>query len=245
MAFKPASRLWAGRSSLVPSPAKGRHCASPSPLENEGHVKILLADDHEIVREGLKALLEKQGFTVVAEAADGPDAIRLAKETHPEVAILDLAMPLINGINAAREILREQPKVKVILLTMHTDEHYVLDALQAGVTGYVVKTEAGSDLIHALQEVSRGATYLSSKVSRAIVQAYLEKRNILPDQLTPRERQVLQLIAEGKTTKEIATVLGISAKTADSHRTKIMSKLDTHGVAGLVRYAIRRGLIQP
>ncbi len=128
---------------------------------------------------------------------------------------------------------------------MHTDEHYVLDALQAGITGYVVKTEAGSDLVHALNDVLNGSTYLSSKVSRAIVQAYLEKRDIVPDPLTPRERQVLQLIAEGKTTKEVASLLGISAKTAEAHRTKIMNKLETHGTAGLVRYAIRRGLIQP
>ena len=171
--------------------------------------------------------------------------IRLAKELHPDAAVLDLGMPLVNGISAAREILRDSPKMKIILLTMHTDEHYVLDALQAGITGYVVKTEAGSDLVHALNDVLNGSTYLSSKVSRAIVQAYLEKRDIVPDPLTPRERQVLQLIAEGKTTKEVASLLGISAKTAEAHRTKIMNKLETHGTAGLVRYAIRRGLIQP
>ncbi len=207
-------------------------------------VKVLLADDHQIVRQGLKALLEQEGFAVVGEAADGYEAIRLAKDTHPDIAVMDLSMPLINGVNAAREMLRDAPKMKVILLTMHTEENYVLDALQAGIMGYVVKTEAASDLVHAIKEVWRGSTYLSSKVSRAIVQAYLERRDASPDPLTPREREVLQLIAEGKTTKEIATVLGISVKTADSHRTKIMSKLDTHGIAGLVRYAIRRGLIE-
>ena len=207
--------------------------------------RILLADDHQIVRQGIKALLEQKGFSVVAEASEGHEAIRLAKELHPDAAVLDLGMPLVNGISAAREILRDSPKMKIILLTMHTDEHYVLDALQAGITGYVVKTEAGSDLVHALNDVLNGSTYLSSKVSRAIVQAYLEKRDIVPDPLTPRERQVLQLIAEGKTTKEVASLLGISAKTAEAHRTKIMNKLETHGTAGLVRYAIRRGLIQP
>ncbi|PYV34866.1 MAG: DNA-binding response regulator [Acidobacteria bacterium] len=207
--------------------------------------RILLADDHQIVREGIKSLLEQKGFSVVAEASEGHEAIRLAKELHPDAAVLDLGMPLVNGISAAREILRDSPKMKIILLTMHTDEHYVLDALQAGITGYVVKTEAGSDLVHALNDVLNGSTYLSSKVSRAIVQAYLEKRDIVPDPLTPRERQVLQLIAEGKTTKEVASLLGISAKTAEAHRTKIMNKLETHGTAGLVRYAIRRGLIQP
>jgi two-component system response regulator NreC len=207
--------------------------------------RILLADDHQIVRQGIKALLEQKGFSVVGEASEGHEAIRLAKELHPDAAVLDLGMPLVNGISAAREILRDSPKMKVILLTMHTDEHYVLDALQAGVTGYVVKTEAASDLVHALNDVLNGSTYLSSKVSRAIVLAYLEKRDIVPDPLTPRERQVLQLIAEGKTTKEVASLLGISSKTAEAHRTKIMNKLETHGTAGLVRYAIRRGLIQP
>jgi len=207
--------------------------------------RILLADDHQIVRQGIKALLEQKGFSVVAEASEGHEAIRLAKELHPDAAVLDLGMPLVNGISAAREILRDCPKMKIILLTMHTDEHYVLDALQAGVTGYVVKTEAGSALIRAVNDVLNGSTYLSSKVSRAIVQAYLEKRDIVPDPLTGRERQVLQLIAEGKTTKEVASLLGISPKTAEAHRTKIMNKLETHGTAGLVRYAIRRGLIQP
>ncbi len=207
--------------------------------------RVLLADDHQIVREGFKSLLEKKGFQVVAEASDGHEAVRLVKEHRPDVAILDLAMPLLNGLDAAREMLQQFPKMKAILLTMHTEEQYVLDALQAGVHGYVLKTEAASDLIHALNEVCRGSTYLSSKVSRAVVHAFLDKRGLAPDPLTARERQVLQLIAEGKTTKEIATVLGISVKTAESHRTRIMEKLETHGTAGLVRYAIRRGLVQP
>ena len=207
-------------------------------------LRIILADDHQIVRQGVKALLQQGGFDVVGEAANGVEAIQLAKEKRPDVAILDLSMPLINGANAAREILRDFPEMKVILLTMHTEEPYVLDALQAGVTGYVVKSEAASDLIQALNEVCRGATYLSAKVSRAIVRMYLERRGAPLDPLTPRERQVLQLIAEGKSTKEIASLLKISVKTADSHRTNIMSKLETHGIAGLVRYAIRRGLIE-
>lgn len=207
-------------------------------------VRILLADDHQIVRQGLRALLEQKGFVVAGEAADGHKAVQLARELQPDIAILDLAMPLLNGINAAREILRKFPKMKVILLTMHAEEQHVLDALQAGVTGYVVKTDAASDLAHAINDVLRGSTYLSAKVSRVIVQAYVENKGLAATPLTPREREVLQLIAEGKTTKEIAVLLGISVKTAEAHRTKIMSKLGTHGVAGLVRYAVRRGFIE-
>jgi DNA-binding NarL/FixJ family response regulator len=205
--------------------------------------RLLLADDHEIVRQGLRALLEHKGFEVAGEAANGDEAIRLARELHPDIAILDLAMPLINGVGAARRILRELPRTKVILLTMHTEEPYVLDALQAGVAGYVVKSDAAADLATAIEGVLQGATYLSSKISRAIVESYAERKGLPLGPLTPREREVLQLIAEGKTTKEIATLLEISVKTAEAHRTKIMTKIGTHGVAGLVRYAIRRGMV--
>lgn len=208
-------------------------------------IRILLADDHLVVRQGLKALLEQRGFIVVGEASDGQEAIRLCRELTPEVAVFDLGMPFVNGIDAAREVLREFPKMKVILLTMYTEESYVLDALQAGITGYVVKSEAAIDLVNALQDVCQGSTYLSSKISRAIVQAYLQRGQGSADPLTPRERQVLQLIAEGKTTREIAGFLGVSVKTAEAHRSKIMNKVGTHGTAGLVRYAIRRGLVQP
>lgn len=206
-------------------------------------VRIILADDHEIVRQGLKTLLEQKGFEVVGEASNGQEGIRLCKELRPDIAVLDLTMPLVNGIDAAREILKDCPRIKVVLLTMHTEEHYVLHALQAGIAGYVVKTQAASDLVQALDEVSRGSMYVSSKVSRAIVLAYLEKRTIGQDILTPRERQVLQLIAEGKTTKELAHLLSISYKTTDAYRTRIMNKLDTHNTAGLVHQAIRQGLV--
>ena len=206
-------------------------------------VRILLADDHQIVRQGLKALLEQKGFVVAGEAADGHEAIQLAVKLRPDVALLDLVMPLINGINVARTILREFPNTKVILLTMHTEEQYVFDALRAGVTGYVVKTDAATDLAHAIDAVLRGAIFVSSKISGGIVQAYIENKGVAVDPLTPRERQVLQLIAEGKTTKEIASLLGISVKTGEAHRTKIMSKLGMHSIAGVVRYAIRHGMI--
>jgi DNA-binding NarL/FixJ family response regulator len=205
--------------------------------------RLLLADDHEIVRQGLRALLEHKGFVVAGEAANGYEAIRLARELHPDIAILDLAMPLINGVGAARRILRELPGTKIILLTMHTEEPYVLDALQAGVAGYVVKSDAAADLAAAIEGVLQGATYLSSKISRAIVESSAEKKGLPLGPLSPREREVLQLITEGKTTKEIASLLEISVKTAEAHRTKIMTKIGTHGVAGLVRYAIRRGMV--
>jgi DNA-binding NarL/FixJ family response regulator len=207
--------------------------------------RILLADDHLIVRQGLRALLERDGLEVIGEAADGHAAVRLAGDLHPDVAILDFAMPLLNGLDAAKEIRRRSPKTRTILLTVHTEDHYVLEALQAGVSGYVVKTQAAADLVQAIHEVCRNATYLSPAVSRSIVDAYLSKTASPAEVLSSRERQVLQLVAEGKTTKEIAALLGVSPKTADSHRTRIMRKLEIHDTAGLVRYAIRRGLIQP
>lgn len=208
-------------------------------------LQILLADDHLIVRQGLKALLEREGLDVVGEAADGLEAARLARELQPDVAVLDIGMPLMNGLDAAREILRASPRTKAILLTMHAEDHYVLEALRAGVTGYVLKTKAAGDLVQAIREVTGGAIYLSPGVSRAVVQAYRAKTDLPPDPLTPRERQVLQLIAEGKRTKEIASLLGVSVKTAESHRTRLMEKLNIHETAGLVRYALQRGLIQP
>jgi DNA-binding NarL/FixJ family response regulator len=208
-------------------------------------IQVLLADDHQVVRQGLRGLLEREGFRVVGEAADGREAVRLAETTHPDVTILDLAMPSLNGVEAAREILRAAPRTKAILLTMHTDDPYVLEALRAGVSGYVLKTQAADDLVQAIREVSRGSIYLSPGVSRTVVDAYRSKSDLPPDPLSPREKEVLQLVAEGKTTKEVAGILGISVKTAESHRMHIMSKLDIHETASLVRYAIRRGIIQP
>ncbi len=208
-------------------------------------LRVLLADDHQIVRQGLKALLEREGFDVAAEASDGLEAVRLARDLQPDVAVLDIAMPLLNGLDAARQVLQASPRTKAIVLTMHAEDHYVLEALRAGVTGYVLKTKAAGDLVQAIREVAGGAIYLSPGVSRAVVQAYRAKSDLPPDPLTPRERQVLQLIAEGKRTKEIATLLGVSVKTAESHRTRLMEKLNIHETASLVRYALQRGLIQP
>jgi two-component system response regulator NreC len=208
-------------------------------------IRILLADDHEIVRTGLRALLEQKGYEVVAEACDGHEAVRMAAKSSPDIAVLDLTMPMLNGIDAARELGQTAPRLPVVLLTMHTEEQYVLDALRAGARGYVLKSEAATDLVAAIEDVSGGASYLSPRVSRAVVEAFLNKSKLPDDRLTARERQVLQLIAEGKSTKEVAAVLGVSTKTAESHRGRIMEKLNTHGTAALVRYAIRRGIIEP
>lgn len=207
-------------------------------------VRVLLADDHEIVRQGLRVLLEREGFQVVGEAANGHDAVKLCEANHPEIAILDLSMPLLNGVDAAREIMKSNPRIKVVLLTMHTEDHLILESLRAGVTGYVLKTKAASELVQALRAVCRGEMFLTQSISRTIVQAFLQNTPVPGNPISDRERQVLQLVAEGKTTKEIASLLGISVKTAESHRSNLMEKLNIHDTAGLVRYAIRIGLIE-
>ncbi|MGH9488621.1 MAG: response regulator [Terriglobales bacterium] len=208
-------------------------------------VRLLLADDHEIVRESLRALLEREGFQILAEAANGHEAVRLAASCHPQVAVLDINMPLLNGLEAARQILNETPQTRCVLLTVHSEEHYVHEALRAGISGYVLKQKSSSELVQAIREAAVGAIYLSPSISATIARAFLSANEPAQDVLGSRERQVLQLVAEGKTTKEIADLLGISPKTAESHRSHIMEKLNVHNTAGLVRYAIRHGLIQP
>lgn len=208
-------------------------------------IRVLLADDHVIVRQGLRALLEKEGIIIVDEVADGRQAVQSVRDHTPDVAVLDLAMPLLNGLDAAREILKLSPRTKPILLTMYTEDHYVLEALRSGVRGYVMKNHSGEDLVRAIMQVARGEIYLSPGISEVVVQAYLNKSDFSTDPLSGRERQVLQLIAEGNTTKKIASLLGLSVRTAESHRSRIMEKLDIHETAGLVRYAIRQGLVQP
>jgi two-component system response regulator NreC len=206
-------------------------------------VRVLLADDHEIVRQGLRVLLEREGFQIVGEASNGHEAVKLCEANHPEIAILDLSMPLLNGVDAAREIMKANPRTKVVLLTMHTEDHLILESLRAGVTGYVLKTRAASELVQALRAVCRGEMFLTQSISRTIVQAFLQNTPTPGNAISDRERQVLQLVAEGKTTKEIASLLGISVKTAESHRSNLMDKLNIHDTAGLVRYAIKIGLI--
>jgi len=208
-------------------------------------IRLLLADDHALIRQGLKTLLEKQGYQVVGEASDGQEAIRAVEKNQPDVAIIDISMPVLNGVDAAREMKRAAPKTKVILLTQHDEGQYVTESLRAGVKGYVLKRQVAEDLVHAIKEVCRGSVYLSPSISRAVVDAYLSNTQVPVDPLSGRERQVLQLVGEGKATKDVAVHLGISVKTAESHRARLMKKLDIHETASLVRYAIRRGLIQP
>lgn len=206
-------------------------------------VRIVLADDHIVVRQGLRTLLERQGFEVVGEASDGREAIRLCEALHPEVAVLDLAMPLLNGIDAAHEISKTKIVTKVVLLTMHTEAHLVAESVRAGVKAYVLKTNACDELLLAIRAVCRGEVYLTPSISGTIVEAFLNKDKAPAGAISGRERQVLQLIAEGKTTKEIASILGISVRTAESHRSNLMERLNIHEAAGLVRYAVRNGLI--
>jgi two-component system, NarL family, response regulator NreC len=205
--------------------------------------RIVLADDHVIVRQGLRALLEKAGLQVVGEAENGRDVVQLAKQHKPDVVVLDLVMPLLNGLEASREILQNRYAPAAILLTMHTEEDQIALALRAGVRGYLLKTQAAEDLVHAIREVVRGEIYLSPGVSRIVVDRYLSGEKAAGDPLAPRERQVLQLVAEGRTSKEIAVLLGLTVKTAESYRARVMEKLDVHETAGLVRYAIRHGII--
>jgi DNA-binding NarL/FixJ family response regulator len=208
-------------------------------------IRLVLADDHLLVRQSLRSFLEREGMQVAGEASDGQELIGVVARLSPEVAILDISMPLMNGLEAAGEIRRASPQTKIILLTRHDEDQYVTEALRMGVKGYVLKNQAATDLVQAIYQVCRGGFYLSPGVSRAVVEAFLSKTARPPDPLTSRERQVLQLISEGKSTKDVACLLGISAKTAESHRARLMHKLDIHETASLVRYAIRRGLIQP
>ena len=206
---------------------------------------LLLADDHALFREGLKGLLPPSEFTVVGEAQNGPDAIRLARSLQPELALLDIGMPGVNGVDATREIIAAAPGCRVVILSMHRDHEYLSAAFRAGAQGYALKIRGSDELLAALREVARGGMYVSPGLSRAVADGFAAGSPANGPTLTARERQVLQLIAEGRSTKEVAGALIISLKTAETHRQRIMNKLDIHETASLVRYAIRSGLIQP
>ena len=208
-------------------------------------LRVILADDHQIVRQGIRTLVERQGVQVVAEAADGLTLLEQVRAHLPDLAIVDVSMPRLNGIDATRQMVAALPTLAVVLLTMHDEELHVSAALRAGVRGYVLKTQAADELLDAIRTVSIGGTYLSPKVSRMVVSAYVSGADSAADPLTARERVVLQLVAEGRTTKDIAAMLSLTVKTAESYRARLMEKLDIHDTAGLVRYAIRRGVITP
>ena len=212
-------------------------------------VRILLADDHSVIRSGLRLVLERQAdFQVVAEASDGREAVNAAAEHKPDVVVMDLAMPNLNGIEAARQITSGFPATRVVVLTMHSDEEYVLRALKAGARGYLLKESAEADLIAAVRAVSAGKAFFSPVVSRMLVEDYvrqLQDRDLEDsyDLLTSREREILQLVAEGRSNKEIAGLLNLSVYTVETHRSNIMEKLNLHSVPELILYAVRKGVI--
>jgi two-component system, NarL family, response regulator NreC len=212
-------------------------------------IRILLADDHTIVRDGLRSLLEKQpDMTVSGEAADGREAVHFAEENSPDVVVMDIAMPNMNGIEATRRIVATRPATGVVILSMHQDESYVLRSLKAGARGYLLKDSLRSDVVEAIRSVAQGRSFLTRKVSRLMQEDYIrqmERRGVEDsyDLLTDREREILQLIAEGRTNKEVASVLNIGLTTVETHRTHILQKLGLHSVPELILYAVRKGII--
>ena len=212
-------------------------------------IRVLLVDDHQLVRAGIQALLRGlAGVEVVAEASDGREAQRLIAVHHPDIVLMDIMMPGMNGLEATARIVKEHPGTRVIMLSVNATEEYVLQSLRAGASGYLLKNITPAELETAIRAVARGERYLTTAVSRHVIDAYLER--VGPeasslDRLTPRQREVLQLVAEGATTKEIGRKLGVSVKTAEMHRSQLMEALGIHDVAGLVRYAIRMGVIAP
>lgn len=212
-------------------------------------LRIMIADDHTLVRAGFRSLLETlPDCVVVAEVGDGREALRLVAELQPDVVLMDVKMPTLNGLEATARISRDYPNVRVVILSMYTNEEYVLQALRAGAVGYLLKDAAIAELQLAIQVAVRGEMYLSPSISKRVLQDYIQlvgSSGGMLDALTPRQREVLQLIAEGRTMKEIAQALQISVKTVESHRTQLMERLDLHDVTGLVRFAIRIGLVTP
>lgn len=212
-------------------------------------IRILLADDHTMVRDGLRALLAgQQGIEIVAEAADGRECIQLAEEHAPDVVMMDIAMPRMNGIEATRRILGEKPATGVVILSMHQDESYVLQALSAGAKGYLLKDSPREDILEAIRAAAQGRSFLSRKVSRMLQEEHIEELRSKGlddtfDLLTDREREILQLLAEGRANKEVASLLNISTTTVETHRGHILRKLSLHGTADLILYAVRKKII--
>jgi DNA-binding NarL/FixJ family response regulator len=214
-------------------------------------LRLLLADDHEIVRQGLRSMLQGQrDCEVVGEAVDGRQAVAMTKELNPDVVILDIGMPTLNGLEATRHILKMRPQTKVLILTMHESDSMIREVLDAGARGYILKTDAGRDLVTAVDSLRRNKTFFTSRVSQMILDGYLKGDTRAQNsaaggiRLTPRQREIVQLLAEGKSSKEVAVALSMSVKTAETHRANIMRKLDCHSVSEVVRYAIRNNIIQ-
>ena len=217
-------------------------------------LRLLIADDHDIVRKGLCTLLSGQpGWTIAAEASNGREALKMAMECEPDVAVLDIAMPSLNGLETARQMNKTVPSTKVVLLTMHAVDTFIAEALNAGVRGFVLKSDAVKDLVAAVDALGRNQTFFTSEVAQAMIDGHLKPRGTTVSdaateqrcRLTGRQREVVQLLAEGNSSKQIATVLDLSIKTVETHRADIMNRVNCHGVAELVRYAIRNGIVEP
>jgi DNA-binding NarL/FixJ family response regulator len=210
-------------------------------------LRILIADDHEVARKGIRALIEGHaGWDVCGEAADGREAVKAAIRLKPDLVLLDIGMPSLNGLDATRQILAELPDIRVLILTMHDSEQVVREVLAAGARGFLLKSDAGRDLVAAVESLQARRTFFTTKVAQLVLEGYLHPAESEPpfrSVLTPREREVIQLLAEGKTTKEVATTLNLSVKTAETHRTNLMRKLDLHSVVDLTLYAVRNGIV--
>ncbi|MGA9390821.1 MAG: response regulator transcription factor [Candidatus Sulfotelmatobacter sp.] len=212
-------------------------------------LRILIADDHEVARKGIRAILESRaGWEVCCEASDGREAVELVLQSRPDVMLLDIGMPNLNGLDAARQILAIMPDARILILTIHDSEQVVREVLAAGARGFLLKSDAGRDLVAAVEALQNRRTFFTSKVAQMMLDGYLRPQEVRENSeqqiLTPREREVIQLVAEGKTTKEIATTLSLSVKTAETHRTNLMRKLDLHSIADLTLYAVRNGIVQ-
>jgi DNA-binding NarL/FixJ family response regulator len=212
--------------------------------------RILVADDHEVVRKGLVALLQQQpDWQVCGEAGDGRDAVEKAQQLKPDVVILDIGMPSLNGLEATRQILKTNPHARILILTLHDSDQVVRDVLNAGARGFLLKSDAARDLVAAVEALRRDKTYFTSKVASMVLEGYLKGSTgpapaaVSRNRLTPREREIVQLLAEGKSTKEVAVALGLSVKTAETHRSNIMRKLQLHSVSDLVLYAVRNNIV--
>jgi len=217
-----------------------------------GNLRVVVADDHEVVRKGLRSILEEQpGWEVTGEASDGREAVDKVKSLRPDVSVVDVGMPGLNGLEATRQMLRNDPQTRVLILTMHESDPLIREVLDAGARGYLLKSDASRDLVSAVDAIRKNKTYFTARVAQMVLDGYLDKKpraaavesDVPTSRLTPRQREIVQLLAEGKSSKEVAVALGLSVKTAETHRANIMRRLNCHSVSELVRYAIRNNII--